>query len=520
MSFYSLGFALFLCASLALYYLAHRFRQDAQWIVLLAASLFFYVFLGGSSLLCILVTSLSVWLAGLGFARMDAAFAARKKALPREQVKTEKQKLRGKKRAVLFSVIALNLLILAFFKYMGAFTESLFLHPLLVPLGISFYTFQTTGYLIDVYNGKYPPERHFARFLLFASFFPQLIQGPINRYDALAPQLFAPHAPDGENMKRGLCRIAFGMLKKYAVADVLAGSIAVILDNPEPNAPGSLIVLGILLYSIAQYADFSGGIDIVIGVAQLFGVPMAENFRQPYFATSLADFWRRWHISLGAWMRDYVFYPFALLKPVQQMGKRLSGKLGKHFGRSIPAGLANLLVFLLVGLWHGAQAHYIVWGLYNGLVIALSDLLAPTFKAITARLRINTQSFGYRIFQIVRTFIIVNIGWYFDRIEQLGDCLRCLANTVCNISPAALLSFKTTVRYADVAISNICLALFVTCFIFVHSVLRERNVDVYALLRRHSAALRWALYLAIIFVTLFSFTLSGFDQKGFMYANF
>lgn len=148
---------------------------------------------------------------------------------------------------------------------------------------------------------------------------------------------------------------------------------------------------------------FPGGIDMVLGVAQLFGIEMMPNFRQPYFSTSLGDFWRRWHISLGAWMRDYLFYPFALTKPMQRFGKWATGHWGKHFGRVLPAAVANLLVFAVVGIWHGPQAHYLVWGLYNGMVIALADLLEPAFKKMNTALHIPTESRTWHIFRILRT---------------------------------------------------------------------------------------------------------------------
>lgn len=199
-----------------------------------------------------------------------------------------------------------------------------YLHPLfegfLIPLGISFYMFISIGYLVDIYFEKYEAEKNPFRFLLFVSFFPQLIQGPINRYDQMKEQLYGRHTLDWYRCKRALILILFGLLKKYAIANLLVHEIANILDAPTEKTPGSVIVFAILLYSAQQYADFSGGIDIVMGVAELFGIEMMPNFRQPYFSVSLGDFWRRWHISLGAWMRDYVFYPFALTAPMQKFG--------------------------------------------------------------------------------------------------------------------------------------------------------------------------------------------------------
>ena len=178
-----------------------------------------------------------------------------------------------------------------------------------MPLGISFYTFQAVGYLIDCYRGRHPAEKNYARFLLFISFFSQLIQGPINRYGEIAPQLTARHIWNWERTKRALFLFLFGAMKKYAIANLTAPTIAAVLDGNDPKLAGSMALLAILLYSLQQYADFSGGIDMVLGVAQLYGIEMMPNFRQPYFSTSLGDFWRRWHITLSGWFRDYIYIP-------------------------------------------------------------------------------------------------------------------------------------------------------------------------------------------------------------------
>ena len=252
-------------------------------------------------------------------------------------------------------------------KYTGGFLKEISgWRSIVIPVGISFYTFQSVSYLIDVYNEKYESEKNFGKYLLFVSWFPQLLEGPINRYDAMKSSLFRDHGWDAQRAYESLLLILFGLFKKYAIAEQLAPLISQMFDQINVQIPGSVVTLGILLYSAQQYADFSGGIDIVIGASKLFGVYMAPNFRQPYFATSLGDFWRRWHISLGAWMRDYVFYPFALLKGMQKLGKwftgRFHGKWGRHLGRTVPACIANIVVFLIVGIWHGAEEHYLAWG--------------------------------------------------------------------------------------------------------------------------------------------------------------
>ena len=525
MQLYSLQFVVFLSAALIAYYGIRHVKPGAQWIVLLVASRGFYVCTGWFNLLFILLTASSTWAVALVFARFEAQSKAERKALSdRAAKKAVKARCTRKKRIVLLAALVLNFGVLAYIKYWNVLLDSLgagdsFLaSSLLLPLGLSFYTFQSVGYLIDAYNAKYPPERNFARFLLFVSWFPQLIQGPINRFDALAGQLFESRSFDSASAKRACLLIGFGMLKKYAIADMLVTSVGACLDHVDAGTPGCIIVFGILLYSAQQYADFSGGIDMVRGVSMLFGVRMAENFRQPYFSVSLGDFWRRWHITLGAWMRDYVFYPFALTGAMQRLGKWSGAHLGKHLGRTLPASIANILVFFLVGLWHGAEAHYIWWGLYNGLVIAAADLCSPLFKRALSALRIDASTKAWRIWRIVRTFIVVNIGWYFDRIYDFGDCMQAFANTIFNFAPGSFWTAFSPIL-ADAGRACFLIAACGCVIVFVVSLLRERGTDVGQRFLMLPALLRFAvcLFAGSLVVVSFAFAPSA---EGFIYANF
>ena len=363
MEIYSLSFFLLVSVGLILYYTVF---SRCQWICLLGLSLLFFTASGWKGLVFLLFTALTIWLGGLQLAKLDADSAARRKApgITKDEKKAIKAQAVRCKKCLVAAVLTANFLVLGYFKYWSYFAELLSgafsaTAPsslgLVMPLGISFYTFQAVGYLIDCYRGRHPAEKNYVRFLLFISFFPQLIQGPINRYGEMAPQLTARHIWNWERTKRALFLFLFGAMKKYAIANLTAPTIAAILDGNDPKLAGSMALLAILLYSLQQYADFSGGIDMVLGVAQLYGIEMMPNFRQPYFSTSLGDFWRRWHISLGAWMRDYLFYPFALTKSMQRFGKWATSHWGKHFGRVLPAAVANLLVFAVVGIWHARR---------------------------------------------------------------------------------------------------------------------------------------------------------------------
>ena len=527
MDLYTIGFIVFLLTALAVYYAVGRFFKRGQWVVLLVASLVFYVASGWQNLAFIAMTALSTWGGGLAFGAFETQSKdMRKQTESREEKKAIKQRFIRKKRWVLLAMLLINFGILAFLKYAEIIVgyiapDSHWSVGILLPLGISFYTFQTMSYVIDTYNGKYEPERNLARYLLFASFFPQLIQGPINRFDLLAHQLYERHSFDSLEARGAVLQIGYGMFKKYAIANVLVKTTTVVFGHIDPSMPGSMIVFAILVYSAYQYADFSGGIDMVLGVARLFGIQMSPNFRQPYFSVSLADFWRRWHITLGAWMRDYVFYPFALLPGVTRCSKWLQAHFGKHIGRTLPACFANILVFFIVGLWHGAQTHFILWGVYNGIVIALSDLFAPVFQKLATLLKVNLKSGAHHAFAIVRTFIVVNIGWYFDAIVDFRGCLIAFHNTVFNFSAHEFFN-ELSVLSSYYGLSNYKYCYLIAgislTVVFVISVLKERGVDVAGKVLTAPVVLKAVLYTFMLALTFGSMIFG--TGGGFMYANF
>lgn len=523
MEFYSLQFILFLVFWLIIYYSVRRRVCGRQWVILLAASLSFYAIVSVKSLAFILITAWTTWQAARTLERLsEEGKAARKACTDKAEKAAVKRQYLRKRRVVLWCCLILNFGILAILKYCGGLLVGHGLSGLVIPLGISFYTFQSVSYLVDIYNGKYASAASFLQYLTFVSWFPQLLQGPINRYDAMGDALTQDHAWDAERAYKALLLILCGLLKKYAIAEQLSPLISAMFDTVDAQIPGSVVVCGILMYSAQQYADFSGGIDVVLGVSELFGIPMAQNFRQPYFATSLGDFWRRWHISLGAWMRDYVFYPVALTRPMQRLGKwcgkTFQGETGKHLSRTAAACIANLIVFLLVGVWHGAEEHYIAWGLYNGLIIALSDLTAPLWQRVGRTIRITGDGHGMRIFRIVRTFIIVNIGWYFDRISDLSYRMICFRNTVSAFRLSALKS--TLYSYnVDYVMKPIGIAIIGLVVVFIISVCRERQIDVRERVCRMPSVIQAAALSVACVLILFSFVFTA-PSGGFLYAQF
>lgn len=530
MELYSLNFVLFLAALAVTYFGVGRILGRGQWVVLLAGSLCFYCLMGGLPTLWLVIATAAVtWAAGLALARLDAECRDRRKAAPDRAVKKEiKARFARLRRVVLLAALACCLGALGYLKYWNVILWQAGAAPspsslgLVLPLGISFYTFQAVGYLLDCYNGRVEAERSLPRYLLFVSYFPQLIQGPINRWADLAPQLLGRNRADWDRARRALLLFLFGAMKKYAVANVLSGRIDAIFSSVDAGMPGSVVVLGILLYSAQQYADFSGGIDMVLAASELLGVRMAPNFKRPYFAVSLADFWRRWHVSLGAWMRDYVFYPFALTRPMKALGRWSGERLGRHLGRTLPACCANVLVFLIVGVWHGAEVHYVAWGLYNGLVIAAADLFSPAFARMRTALGADSHPRLWRVWATLRTFLVVNLGWYFDRIYDFGDSLTCLRATFLNFAPqlmkptlAELFGPKAA---GPLGVSYI--AIIGCVAIFAVSLVEERGHDVRELVLSRGLLVRTCAYVALLFLIASSYAFSIGGAGGFMYANF
>lgn len=443
MSINSAAFLLFLLVSVSVYYLVPK---RARYLVLLAASGFFYLAYSLRAACCLLFTTLLTY----GGARALSALHRRERSeLDIERSDRASVKKRGKhrRRLVLAAVLTVNFATLALFKYLnswlgtaGALAGLLGIETdfrplnLLLPLGISFYVFQTSGYLIDVYRGRTAAEKNPLKYALFVSWFPQMVQGPINRYDKLQPQLLAGNDFNADSVKYGIQLMLWGMLKKVFLADPLAGAVGEVYGN-YTQYPGAVLFLGAALYCLQLYCDFSGGTDLVRGASQLFGVEMAENFRRPYFARSLDEFWRRWHISLGEWMKDYLFYPLALSGPINRLGKRLKKSVSPQLGKLAGPCLSTLVVFLAVGLWQGPGLSNIAYGLWNGGLMSLAMLCAPLFARANERLGLSGEKGWFRGLQMLRTLLLVVIGRYFSRADSLRQALGMLWRTLRHFGP-------------------------------------------------------------------------------------
>ena len=426
---------------------------------------------------------------------------------------------RGYKAAVVIPLV-LDFGVLAFLKYTPLVVSllnslriwSIPVPRFVIPLGISFYTFQAVGYLLDVYWKRCEEEKNFGHYLLFVGFFPQLMQGPIGRYAVLSKELAGTNTFSGEAVRRGLIRISYGFFKKMVIADNAALYVNCIFDQYQSLK--CLGFQGVLMYSIQLYMDFSGGIDIACGIAEMMGIHLSENFRQPYFAQSLTDFWHRWHITLGTWMKDYLFYPISLSSWMSRFRKTSRKLFGKELGRAVPVGAANLIVFFAVGVWHGPELHFLAYGLYHGLIIAVSGMLTGPFRRMKKRFGITDQSVPFQAFRMARTFVLVNISWFLDRSGSIRQALVMFKDSF-----SGKLFSLTVISPGN---PHYCLTRFIPiaagCIIvLVISILKERKKDVL----KAAASLPSAVLIAgIIAVFLLTAFFGVRDGGGFIYANF
>ncbi len=528
MSLISVWFLVFVLGLLIVYYAV---PGGFRWMVLLAASLVFYCVGGWKSAIYILITAASTYAATLGMQRIALRqkeyLKANKEHLSREEKSARKQKTKRKRRTLLVLTLVLNFGILCVFKYahfalaqVNALARLFGARELedtlqfIIPLGISFYTFQTMGYLIDVYWEKYDPERNFFRLLLFVSFFPQITQGPISDFTQLKGELFTPHAFSYENFARGFQRMLAGFFKKLVLANLLAPYVADVFEN-YAGYVGITVAMGAVCYSVQIYADFSGYMDIVCGLCEMLGIRLTENFDRPYFSKSVAEYWRRWHISLGAWFKAYLYYPIAVAKWNRQLGKRAQERLGKTFGQTVSASVALVAVWLTTGLWHGASWAYIAWGGVNGLCIIASLWLEPVFDRTKKALHIREEAWLWRAFQTLRTFALVTLIKVLPEVgtlsEGFGLWKRIFTNFTIPTSPRALLPFVG----GKMEFFVVCLG---TLALFIGSLLQRRR-PVRDVFNKLCTPVRVVL-LALLAIAIVYFGGRAGNAGGFLYAQF
>lgn len=534
--FTSYEFLAFFAVLLILYYVIPK---RGQWMLLLAGSYIFYAFSGWTNLVFILVTTLSTFI------------AARRIAF------IKNSQGRGAKSWLVIALF-LNLAVLFAVKFLDAGFSFWSFRGMdfVIPLGISFYMFQSLGYLIDVYRGKYEPEKNLFRYALFVSFFPQLIQGPISRFDDLKKTLFAEHKFDTNHICRGLQRILWGFFKKLVIANRLEIANEILFGDPS-TYQGGYAFLGMLFYALQLFADFTGGIDITIGIAQCFGIEVTENFIRPFFSKNIKEYWTRWHITMGSWFKDYVFYPLStsemMLKLRRFSKKHFSPKIAKR----VTVYVCTLVVWLATGIWHGVRPNYVVWGLLNGVIILISYELEPLYEKFRQWVNIHVyresdlnavncaddldtvnrvnavndvgnscmKHTGYKIFQVIRTLLLMSC------IRML-DCYKDVATTfwafISMFQPRKWNGFYTTI-VEGLGEKNAFLGLglkdyiVVLCGVFILVIvsLCQRKAPVREQIACKGYPIRFAIwFLLFLLVVVFGVYGIGFEATQFIYNQF
>lgn len=531
MTLISVEFALLLIATALIYFI---FPLKYRWTVLLLSSLVFYFSGGLGTGYFMIFGAVTIWIIGLILDKYNEKIKIHLEKNPdltRAEKKEYKTKIQKTKRLILSVGLVICFSFLIFLKYFNFLSEqttdllNLFglsltapKHDLAFPLGISFYTLQATSYIIDVYRGKIRAEKNFFKITLFVSFFPQIVQGPIGRFGHLAHQLYEGHKFEFKNFKYGLQLFLWGIIKKLTLAEYM-GILADEIFNNYANYSGILILLGAMVYGVQVYADFSGGMDMVRGVAQIFGIEMAVNFERPYFSTSVSEFWRRWHITLGAWMKDYVFYPLSLSKAFGLLGKKTKELFGINIGKLIPTFLASFVAFFLVGVWHGSDYKYVVYGLWNSIIISGSILLDSTYKKVIEKLKINTGCFSWRLFQIVRTFFLVSIGRIFSRGNSLEDAMQMLKNMFSEFNPWVLTD--GSIYNLGLQPRQLFMVFVMLIVLFVVSLLQENGMKIRETLEKQNVVFQWIMIIgAIVFVLIYGAYGGDFNAADFVYQQF
>ena len=402
MLFNSIDFLIFLPIVLVIYYII---PMKYKHIWLLISSYYFYMCWNAKYVLLIFVSTVITYLSGILIDKVEKTWS-------------DVDKLGKYKKLILAISFVSNLGILFYFKYIN-FTLDIVTRILskvnisinvpvfdvILPVGISFYTFQALSYSVDVYRGKVAPEHDFFRYALFVSFFPQLVAGPIERSKNLLTQLREPRKFDFGYAFDGILLMLWGLFLKIVLADRIAIFVDTVYGDCE-HYQGIYLIVATVLFAVQIYCDFSGYSSIAMGTAKLLGIELMDNFNAPYLSTSVADFWRRWHISLTSWFKDYLYIP---------LGGSKKGSLRKYFNK--------MIVFMLSGLWHGAQLTFVVWGAINGLYQVIGEVLMPIRKKVSDIIGINRNSEGVYALSVLATFALVDFTWIFFRADSLGRAI-------------------------------------------------------------------------------------------------
>lgn len=526
----SLSFVAFVAIVCILYFI---FPKKVKWLVLLVSSYVFYWLSSNKLIIFLLMTTLSVYFGALIIEAINRKTKEKCKTIEnKEEKKKIKNRAKIKKKLIIVIMVLINFGILAGLKYSNFIAGNLNsllkifnisinipFQKIILPLGISYYTLQAVSYVIDVYRGKYEADKNIGRVALFVSFFPQIVEGPIGRYDELAHQLYEPHGFNYQNVKFGIQLMLWGYFKKMVIADRAGIFVNEVFKHYEQYI-GLPIWVAIIFYTVQIYAEFSGCMDIVRGTAQIMGINMAENFKRPFFSKSVQEFWRRWHITLGTWLKDYVFYPVSLSKVTMHItnGAKKIFK-NSYIAKLIPAAFALFFVWLGNGIWHGASWKYIFYGLYYYLIMLIGMLLEPLGNKIVKWLKINRETFGYRLWQMIRTTSFVLIGMLIFRAHRLKTALQMFLSmfTIQNIG----MLFNGKLYHIGFETADFIILIIGIITMFVIGLLQERGYHIREKISKQNIIFRWGIcYIVIFAIIILGIYGPGYNVSDFIYGQF
>ncbi len=493
MLFNSTQFLIFFPIAVLLYF---AFPKKIRNYWLLVCSYFYYMCWNPKYILLLMASTLVTYLSGILMERVKNSGKAA-------------EVITRQKNWIVAGSFILNIGMLFYFKYINfaidtwvrvfaklGITMQVPAIDVVLPVGISFYIFQALSYTMDVYRDEIYAEKNIFRYALFVSFFPQLVAGPIERSKNLLKQLATPREFDYDNVRSGLLTMLWGYFLKLVIADRCAILVDTVYNNVSAYF-GYQLVLASVLFALQIYCDFMSYSTIAKGAARVLGYTLMENFELPYFATSIKDFWRRWHISLSSWLRDYLYIP---------LGGNRKGRARKYF---------NIMVtFFVSGLWHGAAFTFIIWGLLHGVYQLIEDMLKPYTDKLLNVLKANPKSVVLYVCKIIVTFIFVDIAWVFFRANSLSDAILVLKNSWYFSNLATL---KVDLWALGLDIRNMAMLFMGVAVLFVSSVMRQKGTVLVNWISGKNFVIRYALYWSCMIMIIFSMDITG---KEFIYFQF
>ena len=508
-------FAVFLPLVIIIYQLVPK---KFRFIVTLAADYFFFFMCSKWLVVYLMISTLITHFVGLWLEWADTT------ALKDSKLQTRR------KRRILATGILSNLGVLVVLKYFNFLGSNIvgFINlfgaditysavDFLIPIGISYYTLEIIGYLTDVYRNTQKAEHNLAKTALFLSFFPQIMEGPICRFHQTADKLFEGEGIHYVNLKSGYQRILWGLAKKIVIADRLAPAVSEIFKSYSQMG-GFYVIIGAVLYTCQLYMEFSGCMDIIIGTGEIFGINLPENFRQPFLAKNASEFWRRWHITLGTWFKDYIFYTVSLAKPVKNFAKKVKNRFGRNVSKFVAPTVALFCVWSCNGLWHGAKWTYIFYGMYYFVLIFIENITEEPVKKLTAKLKINRESKAYRVFQAVKLFLIVIVGELFFRADTVKDGFLMIGRVFTDFG------LRTIVEdYSMLGLDTFDWIIVIAGVVGVSfvGILHEKGISVREKIASWSTPVRWVFWyagiMAVVFLGAYGF---GYTAVDLIYAGY